>query len=312
MEKDVQTLLAKKAELKARLTQIPYEGTPSIKETKGTRYLYMRLRVSSRLTSTYVGPYSKELFEYVQDSSRKVRAIKKELRQIDRELSELGYVSEGLTLGMMRNLDFARRHIKVSIYNQAILEGIATTFPQTESILDNGIVRGVRAEDVQKILNLKHAWEFILDEGVIQAKTDLSILSHIARLINEGFFSLPGAIRSGPVQVGGTRYVPPLPIESLVKEKIDAIVRSKSSVVLKAIRLALYVMKSQVFIDGNKRSAILLANHFLISHCAGFMVVPEGDVEEFKRLLIEYYEGASEKELIAFFKSKALKALPTI
>ena len=71
-------------------------------------------------------------------------------------------------------------------------------------------------------------------------------------------------------------------------------------------------MRSQVFIDGNKRSAILLANHFLISHCAGFMVVPEGDVEEFKRLLIEYYEGASEKELIAFFKSKALKALPTI
>ena len=206
---------------------------------------------------------------------------------------------------MMRNLDFARRHIKVSIYNQAILEGIATTFPQTESILDNGLVKGVRTEDVQKILNLKHAWEFILDDGVIQARTDLSILSHIARLINEGFFSLPGAIRSVPVQVGGTRYVPPLPVESLVKENIDAIVNSKASVVLKAIRLALYVMKTQVFIDGNKRSAIVFANHFLVSHCAGFMVVPESDVDEFKKLLIAYYEGASEKYLVEFFKSKA-------
>ncbi len=43
---------------------------------------------------------------------------------------------------------------------------------------------------------------------------------------------------------------------------------------------------------------------------AGFMVVPESDVDEFKRLLIAYYEGASEKELVEFFKSKALKALP--
>ncbi len=312
MEMDVQTLLAKKAELKARLTQLPYEGTPSIKQTKGKRYLYVRLRVGFRLTSTYVGPYSDELFGLLQKSSHEARAIKKELRQIDRELSGLGYASEGLTPELMRNLDFARRHIKVSIYNQAILEGIATTFPQTERILDNGIVRGVRAEDVQKILNLKHAWEFILDEGVIQAKTDLSILSHIARLINEGFFLLPGAIRSVPVQVGGTRYVPPLPVESLVKEKIDAIVSSKASAVLKAIRLALYVMKSQIFIDGNKRSAILLANHFLVSHCAGFMVVPEDDVDEFKRLLIAYYEGAPEKELVAFFKSKALRALPAV
>ncbi len=40
------------------------------------------------------------------------------------------------------------------------------------------------------------------------------------------------------------------------------------------------------------------------------MVVPESDVDEFKRLLIAYYEGASEKELVEFFKSKALKALP--
>ena len=57
--------------------------------------------------------------------------------------------------------------MKSNIYDQAILEGVATSFPQTEDIIDNGIVNGMTASDVQKILNLKHAWEFILDRDVI-------------------------------------------------------------------------------------------------------------------------------------------------
>lgn len=43
------------------------------------------------------------------------------------------------------------------------------------------------ATDVQKILNLKHAWEFILDRDVIASRSDYYMLSHIARVVNEGF-----------------------------------------------------------------------------------------------------------------------------
>lgn len=48
---------------------------------------------------------------------------------------------------------------------------MGTSFPQTEEIIENGIVNGVSATDVQKILNLKHAWEFILDQDVLQSET---------------------------------------------------------------------------------------------------------------------------------------------
>jgi hypothetical protein len=95
----------------------------------------------------------------------------------------------------MVNLDFARIHMKLSIYEQAVLEGVATSFPQTEDIIENGKVNGVTASDVQKILNLKHAWEFILDKDVLQVKSDYSILCHIAKLVNEGFFESGGRIR---------------------------------------------------------------------------------------------------------------------
>lgn len=57
--------------------------------------------------------------------------------------------------------------MKMNIYDQAVLEGVATSFPQTEEIIDNGKVTGMTATDVQKILNLKHAWEFILDKDVV-------------------------------------------------------------------------------------------------------------------------------------------------
>ena len=43
------------------------------------------------------------------------------------------------------------------------------------------------ATDVQKILNLKHAWEFILDRDVVASRSDYYMLSHIARLVNEAF-----------------------------------------------------------------------------------------------------------------------------
>lgn len=58
--------------------------------------------------------------------------------------------------------------MKANIYDQAVLEGVATTYPQTETIIENGIVSGMKPTDVQKILNLKHAWEFILDKDVLR------------------------------------------------------------------------------------------------------------------------------------------------
>ena len=57
-----------------------------------------------------------------------------------------------------------------------------------------------------------------------------------------------------PVTIGGTSYVPPLPIETVVKEAIDKIVSEDADDVDIAIRLCLYCMKTQIFNDGNKRN----------------------------------------------------------
>jgi hypothetical protein len=303
----INELLRKKAELFARLKLIPYEGTPDIKQTRGERYLYVRKREAGKLKSTYVGVYSDELYDALLRYSREARELRRTIRKAEKELAILGYEDGELSVEVLLNLELARANIKSNIYDQAVLEGVATTFPQTETIIDGGIVNGVSSLDVQKILNLKHAWEFILDKDVLRSKSDFYVLSHIARLVNEGFYTEGGRLRGVPVRIGGTSYTPPLPIEVDVKETIDSITTSDADSVDVAISLCLYCMKSQLFNDGNKRAAVIFANHYLISRGGGMLIIPENHVAEFKHLLVTYYEGRDNGEIREFMKRECFR-----
>lgn len=306
---EIQELLRSRADLNARLNLMPYDGTPEIKERGNEKYLYVRKRVAGKQTSTYVGAYTEELYNLLLRNAREAREIRKELRSIDKQLANAGYSEDELSSDVINNIAFARANMKMNIYDQAVLEGVATSFPQTEEIIDNGKISGVTVTDVQKILNLKHAWEFILDRDVIASRSDYYMLSHIARVVNEGFFAEGGRIRGVPVTIGGSSYVPPLPNELNVKEKIREIIEESDEVINTAIKLCLYCMKTQIFLDGNKRASVIFANHYLISHGGGFLVIPEKEVPEFKRLLVKYYEGEDITVIADFMKKYCWKKI---
>lgn len=306
---EIEELLRSRADLNARLNLMPYDGTPEIKERGNEKYLYVRKRVAGKQTSTYVGAYTEELYNLLLRNAREAREIRKELRSIDKQLANAGYSEDELSSDVINNIVFARANMKMNIYDQAVLEGVATSFPQTEEIIDNGKISGVTATDVQKILNLKHAWEFILDRDVIASRSDYYMLSHIARVVNEGFFAEGGRIRGVPVTIGGSSYVPPLPNELDVKEKIREIIEESDEVINTAIKLCLYCMKTQIFLDGNKRASVIFANHYLISHGGGFLVIPEKEVPEFKRLLLKYYEGEDITVIADFMKKYCWKKI---
>lgn len=306
---EIQELLRSRADLHARLNLMPYDGTPEIKERGDGKYLYVRKRVAGKLTSIYVGIYTEELYNLLLRNAREIREIRKELRRIEKKLADSGYSEDQLSVDIMNNISFARANMKVNIYDQAVLEGVATSFPQTEEIIDNGKVSGMTATDIQKILNLKHAWEFILDKDVIASTSDYYMLSHIARLVNEGFFSEGGRIRGVPVTIGGSSYVPPLPNEGDVKDRIRELTEENGDVIDVAIKLCLYCMKTQVFLDGNKRASVIFANHYLISHGGGILVIPEKEVPEFKSLLVRYYEGENISIISNFMKKNCWKKM---
>lgn len=305
---EIQELLQQRADYQARLNLIPYDGNPEIKEKNGSKYLYIRKRVAGKLKSTYIDVYTDELYQLLLRNAKEARELNKAIRKVTRELTALGYEDKELSARVLQNLDFARANMKTNIYDQAVLEGVATSFPQTEDIIENGKVNGVSATDVQKILNLKHAWEFILDRDVIQSETNYHMLCHIAKLVNEGFFYDGGRIRGVPVTIGGSTYVPPIPIESVVVERIDEIRSQEKDAIDIALELCLYCMKAQVFMDGNKRASVIFANHYLIAHGEGFIVIPEKEVPEFKKLLVDFYEGEAIEVISNFMRERCWKS----
>lgn len=56
---------------------------------------------------------------------------------------------------------FSKKMLTSSVYNAVKLEGLNTTYVQTEKIL-NGINDGkISLDEVRTILNLKSAWKYI-------------------------------------------------------------------------------------------------------------------------------------------------------
>ena len=300
---EIMFLLQKREALLHELSTLTY-GSTEIRENNYNKYLYIHYREEGRLLTKYLGEYQDELYNLILKNNVRAKEIKKDIKNINKRLKELNYTEEELDKEVERNIDFAKRHMVDTIYKQAILEGVATTYTDTESIIEGGKVNNMTSDDIMKIVNLKHAWEFILNKNVILSPTDFALLCEINKLIEEGFYYSAGSLRSVPVTIGGTKWQPPLPIESIIKEDLKNIFDQEMNDVDRATELLLYVMKKQIFIDGNKRTSVLFSNHYLISKGKGIIVIPAELTDEFKNLLITYYEEKDEKRIKKFIKEK--------
>ena len=296
---EIQALITREHRLEQQLSQLVY-GTPEVRDGK---YIYVHRRDNGQQLTRYAGEYSDALYNLILKNNTEAKIIKKELKEVQHQLHNLGYMKNELNDKIKRNLDFAKRNLALTIHAQAILEGVATTFAETEAIVEGARVRGMTEQDIRKIVNMKHAWEFILDDDIITAPDNFALLAEINKLIEEGFYYNAGKLRDVPVSIGGTNWHPELPIESQVAESLATILNSKVANVDKAIRLCLFVMRSQLFIDGNKRTAIIFANHFLIQHGLGLLYIPEDRIEEFKSLLVEFYETNHSSAISTFLKT---------
>ena len=285
------------------LNQLVY-GSVEIRGKDGNKYIYTHTRENGIHLTKYVGVHSDTLYKMIVENNDTAKILKKEIRVIDRKIKNLGYVDDELPKDVAINIDYAKKYLAKTIYQQALLEGVSTTFLQTENIIKGGIINKMSTEDVMVIINLKHSWDFILNKNIILSPTSFSILCSINRQVEDGFVYSAGMIRSTPVSIGGTEWKPPLPIESTIKSDLDEIINSRKDEVDIAIKLLLYVVRSQMFLDGNKRTSVIFANQYLISKGKGLIVIPEKKIEIYKSMLIDFYETNNDKEITNFLKTE--------
>ena len=187
-----------------------------------------------------------------------------------------------------QNVFVAKRNIVDYIWKSAHLEGLAVTYPDTEAIFNGLSVAGVSVKDIIAVNNLKHAWQF---------PVDYSFVCQINRLVGgDNLVYNAGFIRNVPVTIGGTTWRPEMPIESQIKADLLRI-REIPEPTERALTLMLYIMRKQMFLDGNKRTAMLAGNAEMIASGCGIISVPIEKQRDFTMLLIKYYESGDMAEI---------------
>ena len=109
--------------------------------------------------------------------------------------------------------------------------------------------------------------------------------------------------------MGGTTWKPELPS----KEKLEELFKEIENIECeteKYLSLMCKLMKMQIFNDGNKRTAMLIANHELIKFGKGIVSIGVENKVEFGQKLIEYYENENKlNELIDFIYQNCLDGM---
>lgn len=197
-----------------------------------------------------------------------------------------------------QNVFVAKRNIVDYIWKSANLEGIGVTYPETQVIYDGGVVNGLTVNNIITINNLKYSWQFILEnEGI---EYDFKALCHLHKLTCDKLIldRNLGRLRTTPVSIGGTSWKPQFPVESQIKEELEQLLnqpeKSKTEI---AIEVMLWIMRRQMFIDGNKRVAMLFANKIMIDNGCGIITIAQENQQTFFKKLINYYESGDNTDL---------------
>jgi len=200
----------------------------------------------------------------------------------------------------------AKRNLVDSIWKSAGIEGLGTTFPDTKCILENIPVKTTK-DEVYFIVNMKRAWEFLLNNCDYPA--NLMFLRELNKIAMDGLSYNAGEIRNIPVSIGGTSWIPEMPNSAVISEELSKI-NSMEDKLDAALEMFCYVARTQMFVDGNKRVAQLVTNKMMISEDIGIFSVPYDRIGEFTQKLVNFYESNDNTELKKFFYDYCLTLNP--
>lgn len=199
-------------------------------------------------------------------------------------------------LDLHTNILLAKKYMVESIYRSANIEGIGVTFPETQTICDGMSVSGHSVDDINAVNDLKHAWQWIFEN--VEQEINVNSLCQLNRIAGRFTVINAGSIRDiydEPIRVpvsSDKDYYPPVPPpKEIINEQLQKLVSIVS--IDAALNLFCYVCKSQFFNDGNKRTATLLTNMFMVKNGLGIFSIPVKDKLEFYELLTAYYEDDS-------------------
>ncbi|GAF36791.1 Fic family protein [Lentilactobacillus farraginis] len=188
------------------------------------------------------------------------------------------------------NKRFARSNFTKLVYTNARFEGVNTTLPQTQTIMDGMSVAGVPIADILTIVNLKRGWQYVT---VQKEPLTLAMEKQINKIVAAEDALVPGELRQGKggVDLGSEEFFePPLIDEAHEQEFLQkTLANPQMTTTNKALTVMYHNMRQQIFWDGNKRTSVLSANKIMIDGGAGLINVPLDRWDKWNKLIAEYY-----------------------
>lgn len=206
-------------------------------------------------------------------------------------------------LSLKENIFLAKKVLVAQIHNLSRFENCQTTLLQTEQIINGQNVASASLGDIQTILNLKRAYQYVMRHISDGLPVDIPLIKKINSIVAQEDSLAPGDFRTGTVGVtlvDGSRHTPPAMSEVDVQNLLGQIENRSNSTTETAIRSMLAFMRQQIFWDGNKRTATLFANAMLIEKGCGILEISELQMPEFNTKLSDFYRSGDDTDVATY------------
>ncbi|HHX2506727.1 TPA: Fic family protein [Neisseria subflava] len=212
-------------------------------------------------------------------------------------------------LSLKENIFLAKKVLVAQIHNLSRFENCQTTLLQTEQIINGQNVASASLGDIQTILNLKRAYQYVMRHISDGLPVDIPLLKKINSIVAQEDSLAPGDFRTGTVGVtlvDGSRHTPSAISEVEVQNLFGQIANQSRSTTETAIRSMLAFMRQQIFWDGNKRTATLFANALLIEKGCGILEISELQMPEFNTKLSDFYRSGDDTDVATYLYQKCI------
>lgn len=209
-------------------------------------------------------------------------------------------------IGKKEALFVARKMKSELVHNMAVAEGTSLTLIETKTLLEDRVTPASKSvDDVEQVLRLGKAW----DEMMAQVSENRFIVDkanfiHFNALIARDEALRVGDFRNAQVYIGD--YTPPS------AEQLDACFKAmmenfenKTEIEEKASDLFLDSARNQYFFDGNKRTAQVMMNGFLVLNGHNPRSIQSDDLAQYNEKMATFYLTNEKSAMYAFLNETA-------
>lgn len=180
------------------------------------------------------------------------------------------------------------------VYNMTKLEGNPYTYSEVKTLLDGITVGGRKLSDQEQVLRVSHAWEELRSQISRNTFTlTKENFIHFNQIVAENEALMVGSFRTGQVY------------DDIFTQMLNDFHQLDLNTRDKAFWLFLQCARHQFFYDGNKRTAQLMMNGFLLTNGLAVVSIPARLKRSYDRKMTRFYDTNKMEPMMNFLRKLA-------